>query len=149
MEKKVSIKHAVSLHVRAAKALHSISPRFFPILTLYCVAAAVLPYVTVFFSAQLLKELALLRRASALRNWAIAGVLSTGLAAVLKAVLYQHKETLLDDLYGRKEILFARKMFSLDFAVTIPMTSPEVLYTGPPELPEFTAASNWNIFIAG
>ena len=46
MEKKVSIKHAVSLHVRAAKALHSISPRFFPILTLYCVAAAVLPYVT-------------------------------------------------------------------------------------------------------
>ena len=116
MEKKVSIKHAVSLHVRAAKALHSISPRFFPILTLYCVAAAALPYVTVFFSAQLLKELALLRRASALRNWAIAGVLSTGLAAVLKAVLYQHKETLLDDLYGRKEILFARKMFSLDFA---------------------------------
>ena len=116
MEKKVSMKHALSVHLRAAKELHSISPRFFPVLTCYCVAAAVLPYVTVFFSAQLLKELALLRRAGILRNWAIAGVLCTGLAAVLKAVLYQRKETLLDDLYGRKEILFARKMFSLDFA---------------------------------
>ena len=131
MEKKVSMKHALSVHLRAAKELHSISPRFFPVLTCYCVADAVLPYVTVFFSAQLLKELALLRRAGILRNWAIAGVLCTGLAAVLKAVLYQRKETLLDDLYGRKEILFARKMFWTDRRPTISGTRSPRMRTGP------------------
>ena len=34
---------------------------------------------------------------------------------------------------------------SLLLAVTTPTTWPLVLYTGPPELPSFTAASNWNM----
>ena len=35
----------------------------------------------------------------------------------------------------------------LYFAVTMPMTCPEVLYTGPPELPALTAASIWNMLM--
>ena len=102
MKKKMSFRHALSVHFRAAKALHGVSRRFFPAATLYTVVGAILPYVTVFFSAQILKELALLRRPDVLRNWVIAGVLCTGLCAVAKAVLFQRTETLLDDLYGRK-----------------------------------------------
>ena len=116
MEKKVNMRHALSAHFRAAKELHHISPRFFLLTTIYAIVAAVTPYITVFFSAQILKELALLRRADILRNWVVAGVLCVGLFSVLKAVLYQRNETVFDDLYGRKEILFSRKMFSLDFA---------------------------------
>ena len=116
MEKRVTMRHALSVHFRAAKELHHISPGFFPVVTLHSIVAAVLPYVTVFFSAQILKELAVLRRADVLQNWVIAGVLCTGILAVLKALLYQREETLTDDLYGRKEILFCRKLFSMDYA---------------------------------
>lgn len=116
MKKKMSFRHALSVHFRAAKALHGVSRRFFPAATLYTVVGAILPYVTVFFSAQILKELALLRRPDVLRNWVIAGVLCTGLCAVAKAVLFQRTETMLDDLYGRKETLFCRKFFSMDYA---------------------------------
>ena len=115
MKKKMSFRHALSVHFRAAKALHGVSRRFFPAATLYTVVGAILPYVTVFFSAQILKELALLRRPDVLRNWVIAGVLCTGLCAVAKAVLFQRTETLLDDLYGRKGVLFCRKFFSMDY----------------------------------
>ena len=116
MKKKMSFRHALSVHFRASKALHGVSRRFFPAATLYTVVGAILPYVTVFFSAQILKELALLRRPDVLRNWVIAGVLCTGLCAVAKAVLFQRTETMLDDLYGRKETLFCRKFFSMDYA---------------------------------
>ena len=116
METKVNLGHALSAHLRAARLLHKVSPKFFLISTLYSVVAALTPYVTVFFSAQILKELALLRRAEVLWQWVIAGVLCTGAFAVLKAFLYQRNETLFDDLWGRKEIIFARKMFSMDYA---------------------------------
>ena len=116
MEKKIKLGHALSSHLRAAKQLHKISPKFFLVTALYSFTATLTPYVAVFFSAQVLKELALLRRADVLWQWVIAGVLCTGLFAVLKAFFYQRNETLFDDLYGRKEILFAQKMFSMDYA---------------------------------
>lgn len=108
--------HAISVHLRGAKLLRKVSPKFFVNSTLCCVVTALTPYVTVFFSAQILKELALLRRADVLWRWVIAGVLCTGAFAVLNAFLSQRNDTLTDDLWGRKEILFAQKMFSMDYA---------------------------------
>ena len=101
---------------RCAKELHKISPQIFPVLTIYSLVYAILPYVTVFFSAQILKELALLRREDMLWKWVIAGVLVTGALTLGKALLEQRFEALYDDLWGRKEILFARKLFSMDYA---------------------------------
>ena len=115
-EKKVTLRHALKAHIRAMKELHSVSPRFFPVITLYSVVLALTPYVTVYFSAQILKELALLRREEVLWKWVIATTLCIGLFAILKAILNQHQEMLYDDLYGRKDILFSKKMFSLDYA---------------------------------
>ena len=89
MEKKTTVSHALSVHLRAARQLHRINPKFFVVATLHAVVAALTPYVAVFFSAQILKELALLRRADVLWRWVIAGVLCTGAFAVLKAFLYQ------------------------------------------------------------
>ena len=115
-KEKGTVRYALKMHLRAAKELHTIGPKLFPVSVLFSIVSALLPYVTVFFSAQILKELALLRRADVLWKWVIAGVLCSGLCAVLKAFLHQRYETLLDDLWGRKELLFARKMFSLDYA---------------------------------
>ena len=99
------MRKAAAMHLRAIKELHSVTPRFFPVLTLYCLFGAITPYVTVFFSARILTELAMLRRAEILWRWVLAGVLCVGLAAIGKALLYRRYNTLLEDLYGRKDML--------------------------------------------
>lgn len=110
------MRKAAAMHLRAIKQLHSVTPRFFPVLTLYCLFGAITPYVTVFFSARILTELAMLRRAEILWRWVLAGVLCVGLAAIGKALLYRRYNTLLEDLYGRKDMLFVNKMFRLDYS---------------------------------
>lgn len=116
MKKKVTIHHAAAMHLRAVKELHQVSPRFFPVLTLYCIFNAILPYVTVFFSARILTELATSRRAEILWRWVLAGAICTGLGSIAKALFFRRYQSLLKDLYGRKEILFIHKMFDLDYA---------------------------------
>ena len=115
MKEKVNMRNAAALQLRGIKELHKVSPKFFPLLTVYSIFSAITPYVTVFFSAQILKELATLRREENLWQWVIAGVLCIGIAAIAKAMLYRRYNSLLNDLYGRKEILFIHKMFSFDF----------------------------------
>lgn len=115
-EKNVSIGHALSVHLRAAKELNKVNPHFFPVITLHALVSALSPYITVFFSAQVLKELALLRRENVLWQWVISGVLCMGLFALLNTFLEQRYDTLTDDLWGRKEMLFSKKMFSMDYA---------------------------------
>ena len=110
------MRNAAALHLRGIKELHKVSPKFFPLLTVYSIFSAITPYITVFFSAQILKELATMRREENLWQWVIAGVLCVGIAAIAKAMLYRRYNSLLNDIYGRKEILFIHKMFSLDFS---------------------------------
>ncbi len=116
MEKKITARYALKQHLRSAKLLHSVSPTYFPILTLYCLVSAIMPYATIFCSAKILSELAGDRNPQTLWTWVIITVAVIGLLNLLKAFLDERQNTLLDDLWGRKEILFARKMFSLDYA---------------------------------
>ena len=115
MKEKMNLRHALSVHFRAGRELNRVNRSFFPVITLYAIVKAILPYVTVFFSAQILKELAVLRRPDVLRNWVIAGVLVTGLCAIAKAVLYRRQKTAYTDMYCRKEIIFCRKFFAMDY----------------------------------
>lgn len=112
----MKMSHVWKQHIRAIKQLHKVNPRYFPVRTIADIAAGVFPYVGVFFSAQVLKELASLRRAEVLWQWVIAGLLAVTLLSLLKTFLEERAESLEDDLYGRKEILFAEKSFSLDYA---------------------------------
>lgn len=115
-KKKETVKEVLQLHWRGAKALHSITPRYFPVCTLSSIISALTPYVAVFFSAQILKELSRLKRPDVLWTWVAVGVLCTGLCAILGAFLSRRSDTLYDEMYGRKELLFCRKMFSMDYA---------------------------------
>ena len=114
MNKKFS--HILAVHKRGLQELHKVSPKLFPLITLSAIVSALIPYVTVFFSAQILKELAMERRADVLWQWVIVSVLSMGAMAILSAFLKRRFETLYNDVWGRKEILFCRKAFSLDYA---------------------------------
>ena len=115
-DKKTTVSHALKQHLRAIRLLHRISPGYFPILSLYCLTAALTPYATVYCSARILSELAGARQAEALWTWVAVTVAVIGLLQILKALLGQRKDTLLDDLFDRKDILFVRKMFSMDYA---------------------------------
>ncbi len=116
VEGKIKFSKALSNCMRAARLLNKVSRRYFPVLAAMCAVNALTPYVAVFFSARVLSELATMRRPDTLWRWVIAGAACTGAFAVVKALLYERQEALYDDLYGRKEMLFARKMFSLDYA---------------------------------
>ncbi len=108
--------HTLAVHKRGIKELHKVCPHIFPVITLFAVFSALIPYVTVFFSAKILTELATLRRPDILWKWVAAGVVVTGLLAIINEFLNQRFETLFDDLWGRKDILFCRKAFSMDYA---------------------------------
>ena len=115
-DKKTTVSHALKQHLRAIRLLHHICPGYFPILSLYCLTAALTPYATVYCSARILSELAGPRRAEALWTWVAVTVAVIGLLQILKALWGQRKDTLLDDLFDRKDILFVQKMFSMDYA---------------------------------
>ena len=113
---KHTMREHFSMELRAIKMLHGVSPKFFPIVTINNTLAALLPYVTVFFSAKVLSELATQRRPEVLWKWVILTALTTGILAILSAFFKEREETLLDDIWGRKEILFCKKAMSMDFA---------------------------------
>ncbi|MBQ8280500.1 MAG: ABC transporter ATP-binding protein [Roseburia sp.] len=115
-EKNVSLKHAVALHIRAMKELHKVTPQYIPTATATAIVDALSPYITIYFAARILEELALYRRETILWELIAVGVLCTGSVAILNAALRQHEEALLDDLWGRKNMLFSQKLFSMDFA---------------------------------
>lgn len=113
---KTKFSRVLAVHKRGLRELHKVSPKLFPVMTLSAVVSAVIPYVTVYFSAKILTELALLRRTDVLWQWVVAGVAAMGFLGIIHAFLQRRYETLVSDVCGRKEILFCRKAFSLDYA---------------------------------
>ena len=118
MKEKKIFSCIVSAHLRGMKELHKISPRLFPTLILYAVLRGIIPYITVFFSAKILMELSESCRADILWKWTAASVAVIGILSALKAVAHRYFEALNADVWGRKEILFCRKSFSMDYADT-------------------------------
>ena len=116
MKGKLGLRRVLSAELRGMKELHKISPQLFPTLILYSVLKGLVPYVTVIFSAQILSELSGDCRANVLWKWVLAGVCVVGVLTALKALAHRRYAALFDDCWGRKEILFCRKSFSMDYA---------------------------------
>ena len=116
MKEKMKLRRVLSANLRGMKELHKISPQLFPTLILHSVLKGVVPYVTVIFSAQILSELSGDCRADFLWKWVLASVCVVGVLTALKALAHRRYAALFDDCWGRKEILFCRKSFSMDYA---------------------------------
>ena len=115
MKKKMNFSRIVSAHLRGMKELHKVSHQLFPTLILCSVLKGIIPYVTVFFSAQILTELSEACRADILWKWVVASVAVVGVLSALKSITQHRYGALFDDVWGRKEILFCRKSFSMDY----------------------------------
>ena len=116
MKKKMNFSRIVSAHLRGMKELHKVSHQLFPTLILCSVLKGIIPYVTVFFSAQILTELSEACRADILWKWVVTSVAVVGVLSALKSITQHRYGALFDDVWGRKEILFCRKSFSMDYA---------------------------------
>ena len=112
----MSTRQVIEIHRRALRDIQKMSPYLLPSTVLYAVVSAVIPYVTVFFSARILNELAGQRRPDALWFWVILTVAVGGVLALLSAVLLRVKTAQQELFYDRKERMCTGKMFSLDYA---------------------------------
>lgn len=113
---KRTLKNHLAMELRAIRTLHPVNPKFFPVVTGKALLTAWLPYVTVYLSARILSELSGQRRPEVLWKWVTVTVIVTGLMTLLRGFFKEREETLLDDIWGRKEILFCKKAVSMDYA---------------------------------
>ena len=109
-------KEAITITLRSLKDIHRYVPGRIPAMVLNAVVGALKPYVTIWFSAQLVNELAGLRRADELWKWAFLTVTMTALVGVLHAVLRRWVAAMNSIHNPRKERIFTDKLLSLDFA---------------------------------
>ena len=119
MEKKtdkVTLKETWEIHWRAYKDIRHFCPGVFAITAMHSIVKALSPYVTVFFSARIIDELAGLRREEELVRLVVVALSSIGIMTLLTGLLLRLKEYVYAKYYYRKNHMFAEKMLSLDFA---------------------------------
>ena len=119
MKKKIdqiSIRETFAIHWRAIKDIHKIAPGCFVSFILYAVVAALSPYTTIWLSAQLINELASLRRLEILGKWVVLIVTVTAAMGMLKAVLDRWRNAKNALYYKQFHILYAEKFLDMDYA---------------------------------
>ena len=115
-EKQMSLPESWKLQWRAMKLLHGLDPQLFPAITLSNLVTAVIPFALIYFSAQILNELAGARRPEQLWLWVWISVAVGGVLALLKALFVRWEATRQNVFYILKERLFSDKLFQMDFA---------------------------------
>ena len=113
---KVTLKETFQIHWRAYKDVRHLCPGVFAVTAIHSIAKAITPYVTVFFSARIIDELALARRTEELIRLVVTALISMGLMTLLTGLLLRLKNVIYDRYAYRKMHFFADKMLSLDFA---------------------------------
>lgn len=115
-ENKISLKDALAINFRGMKDIQKVSPKLFPAIIAYALVTAVTPYVTIFLSSQILTELTFQRRGPVLWRWVIISVVCEGLLLLMNILLKEWKDVEDNDFYARKEMLFSKKLFSMDYS---------------------------------
>jgi ATP-binding cassette subfamily B protein len=116
MAEKPTLRDSLQLQLRGMREIDRIRPGLLPTIAAIALVKALTPYVTIFFSARLLEELAGNRNADALRRWAVLAVAVGGVLALATAALTRLNDWMLDSYRERREQTYVRKNFSLDFA---------------------------------
>lgn len=88
---------------------------------------ALIPYLTLYFSARLLNELSGKRMPERLTQWVILLLASDAAAYLIKALVFRWKEALRATLYYRGEEILSRKMLDMDFASADDVSTHDLL----------------------
>ena len=116
MKEKMTFRKALTLTGRCVKDVNRFVPGRIPAILLAAVLKALTPYVTIWFSARLIDELAGLRRPEYLFRWALLTVGLTAVMALMSAAA-DGWEKFTDHIHDPcKDRLFTRKFFHMDYA---------------------------------
>lgn len=113
--KKTSSAAAFKNNLRAWKILFKPCKGIFVSIFLSAFTAAASPLVTIWFSAQLLNELAGSRNPAALRNWVLLTLGATAGIMLLNAILQHWREAEESTFYAKMQSVFGKKRLDMDF----------------------------------
>lgn len=113
--KKTSFAAAFKNNLRAWKILFKPCKGIFVSIFLSALTAAASPLVTIWFSAQLLNELAGSRNLAALRNWVLLTLGATAGIMLLNAILQHWREAEESTFYAKMQSVFGKKRLDMDF----------------------------------
>ena len=113
--KKTSFAAAFKNNLRAWKILFKPCKETFVSIFLSALTAAASPLVTIWFSAQLLNELAGSRNPAALRNWVLLTLGATAVIMLLNAILQHWREAEESTFYANMQSVFGKKRLDMDF----------------------------------
>lgn len=113
---KTTLRETWQIHWRAYKDIRHLCPGVFAVTAIHSITKALSPYVTVFFSARIINELAGARRTDALTRLVAMALVCMGLMTLLTGLLQCWRNSIADKYTYRKYHMFADKMLSLDFA---------------------------------
>lgn len=113
---KITLKETWQIHWRAYKDIRHLCPGVFAVTAIHSSVKALLPYVTVYFSARIIDELAGLRSAEELVRLVIIALVCIGTMTLFTGLLLRVKEYVYTKYHYRRNHMFADKMLTLDFA---------------------------------
>lgn len=114
-KEKISIVRVLSMHYRAFKLLDKEAPQMFLGSFLYAACDSLTPYVNVYFSAQIINELAGRREPSKLWKLVLITMIVNALSALAKAVANRFKNWKHEGGWWQREKIYGDKMLDLDF----------------------------------
>ena len=113
---KTTLRETWQIHWRAYKDIRHFCPGVFAVTAAHSITKAISPYITVFFSAKIINELAGLRREEELTRLVIMALVCMATMTLLTGLLLRWRSSIADKYAYRKYHMFADKMLSLDFA---------------------------------
>lgn len=113
---KISFGESFQLHLRAYHDIRKVCPKLFPTIMVSRVVKALTPYVTIYFSAQIIHTLTSHQSSNTIWFWVLLTISSSAVLSILNAVFLRLETVELEVFYLKKEKIFSDKMFSLDFA---------------------------------
>ncbi len=112
----LSMGETLRIHWRAARDMEKYCPGMAMACVLHAIVKAISPYTTIWFSAQLLNELAGSRRYEELLRWVL---LTIGITAVMQLLTHLTgcwQRNTVSKFWIRQENIYTDKFFSMDFA---------------------------------
>lgn len=114
-KEKISWREVYALNKRTVAFWMRECPMLFVSTGIHSVVNALIPYLTLYFSARLLNELAGARRKEELIRWVIILLVAEAAALAVRAVVFRWKEALSSNMYYYSQRGFSKKLLSMDF----------------------------------
>ena len=116
MKKTITMKKSLALTRRCLQDIHHFCPGRISSVVLVALLQGLSPYVTIWFSAQLINELAGLRRPELLIRWVLLTLGVTVLLALLTEAAARWENFTNTVTFPGKDRIFAEKFFHMDYA---------------------------------